>query len=265
MFTKRFNAAVLFFFITALSTASFSQGNSEFRELENNAFKLGEVLTFDVNYGFVTAGVAEFAIKDVKKISGREAYHITFKVNSLPSFDWFYKVRDRYETYVDVKGIFPWRFEQHIREGDFSHDYSAFFDQRREIAKTSDGEAEISKYVHDIVSAFYYFRVLDLSGKKKGDIIKMQNFANNQVYDLDVIYHGKETVTVAAGTFECHVVEPLVLEGGLFKSEGKIIVYLSNDELKVPVLVKTEVVVGAIDAELSSYKGLAGELSAKKD
>ena len=112
----------------------------EFRKLENKAFKVGEKLTFDVKYGFVTAGVAVMEIPKIKKISRRKTYYITFKVNSVPAFDPFYKVRDRYVSYLDVEGLFPWRFEQHIREGGYKRDFSAFFDQRRHVAKTSEGD-----------------------------------------------------------------------------------------------------------------------------
>src|SRR4030042_6618236 len=72
-----------------------SEGEQEFRKIENNAFKVGERLTFDVKYGFVTAGVASFHIPKIRKISGREAYHVTFEVSTVSSFDWMYKVRDR--------------------------------------------------------------------------------------------------------------------------------------------------------------------------
>jgi hypothetical protein len=65
-------------------------------------------------------------IPKIKKIAKRKAYHIRFRVNSVSSFDPFFKVRDRYETYMDVEGLFPWRFEQHIREGSYSRDFSAF-------------------------------------------------------------------------------------------------------------------------------------------
>ncbi|NWF50442.1 MAG: DUF3108 domain-containing protein [Ignavibacteriaceae bacterium] len=236
----------------------------EFRKHKNKAFKEGEKLTFDVKYGFVVAGIATMEVPKIKKISGRDAYHITFEVNTVPSFDWFYKVRDRYETYVDVEGIFPWRFEQHIREGKFSRDFSAFFDQRKGKAKTSEGEYEIPKYVNDIVSAFYYARTLDYSKLKVNDKLHLQNFYKNKVYELDVIYHGIETIEVAAGKFECIVVEPLVQEGGLFKSEGSIVIWLTNDDLKVPVKVKTKVVIGSIDAELNKYEGLAGKLTSKR-
>jgi len=247
-----------------ITSTSFAQKKDEFRKHTNNAFREGEKLTFDVKYGFVTAGIATFEIPKIKKISGRDAYHVTFEVNTVPTFDTFFKVRDRYETYIDVEGMFPWRFEQHIREGSFSRDFSAFFDQRKGKAKTSKGEYEIPKYVNDIVSAFFYARTLDYTKMKVGDKVNLQNFYKDKVYDLDVVYHGKETIEVEAGKFECIIVEPLVKEGGLFKSEGSIMLWMTNDEAKMPVRVKTKVVVGAIDADLTSYSGVYGKLTSKK-
>lgn len=236
---------------------------SEFRKIENKAFGLNEKLTFDVNYGFVTAGIATFSIPEIKTIAARKVYRIKFEVNTVPAFDPFFKVRDRYETYLDVEGIFPWRFEQHIREGKYSRDFSAFFDQRRNLAKTSEGVFKIPPYVHDIVSAFFYVRTLDFSKMKKGDKIKLQNFYKDKTYDLEVLYHGKEVVTVKAGKFRCIVVEPLVQEGGLFKSEGSILIWLTDDDNKMPVKVKTKVIIGAIDSELTNYENLKSPLKAK--
>jgi hypothetical protein len=255
------------FFATLFAYTALANPNDkseEFRKVNNTAFTSGEKLTFEVKYGFVTAGIAVMQIPRVTRISGRNAYHITFEVNSVPSFDWIYKVRDRYETYLDVEGLFPWRFEQHIREGGYSRDFSAFFDQRRGKAKTTEGEYDIPKYVNDIVSAFYLARTFDYSEMKADDRIHLENFYKDKVYDLDIKYVGRETVEVPAGKFDCIIVEPLVQEGGLFKSEGSILVWLTNDELKIPVKVKTKVVVGSIDADLIKYEGLAGNLKAKK-
>jgi hypothetical protein len=239
-------------------------GGDDFRKLENKSFKVGERLTFDVKYGFIKAGIAVMSVPDMRRIAGRDAYHVTFEVNSLSSFDWMYKVRDRYETYIDMQGLFPWRFEQHIREGSFSRDFSAYFDHRRLKAKTSEGEYVIPKYVNDIISAFYYARTIDLSKMKVGQMIRLYNFYKNKTYDLDVRYLGKEKITVSAGTFECVMVEPIIQEGGLFKTEGTIFIWLSNDDLRIPVKVKTKIIIGSIDAELVKYEGLAGELKSKK-
>lgn len=238
--------------------------SQEFRKVNNKAFNVGEKLTFDVKYGFVTAGIGVMEIPKMKTISGRNAYWVTFQVNTVPSFDWMFKVRDKYETYLDAEGLFPWRFEQHIREGSYSRDFSAFFDQRKGKAKTTEGEYNIPKYVNDILSAFYLVRNYDFSRMKVNDRLKLQNFYKDKTYDLDVRYLGKETIEVPAGKFDCIIVEPLVKEGGLFKSEGSIIIYLSNDEARIPVRVQTKVVIGSINADLTAYQNVQGQLKSKK-
>jgi len=254
----------LLFFLLSLSINIYAQKKDDFRKIDNKSFKVGEKLTFDVNYGFITAGVAEYSIPKVTKLAGRDVYQITFGVNTVSTFDALYKVRDRYETYVDVEGLFPWRFEQHIREGKYSRDFSAFFDQRKGKARTSEGAYEIPKYVNDIVSAFYFARTIDFSKMKKGESVHLENFYKDKIYPLDVVYKGRETVSVKAGTFDCIILEPEIKEGGLFKSEGNVVIWLSNDVCKIPVKVKTKIIIGSIDAELTGYSGLAGELKSKK-
>ncbi|MEJ5351950.1 MAG: DUF3108 domain-containing protein [Melioribacteraceae bacterium] len=259
-----FSPKIILYVLLFSTTILFAQ-KENFRKIDNKAFKQGEKLIFDVKYGFITAGVAEFSIPKIVKIAGRDVYNVVFKVSSVPAFDLFYKVRDRYETFIDVEGIFPWRFEQHIREGKYSRDFSAFFDQRKGRAITTEGSYDIPKYVNDIVSAFYLARTFDYSKMKIDDKIYLENFYKDKVYPLEVIYRGKESVSVTAGTFNCIILEPVVKEGGLFKSEGSIIIWLTDDDLKIPVKVKTKVLIGSIDAELIAYEGLAGILKSKRN
>ncbi len=258
---KLSNFSIIIFFVLF---ANINAQQVHFRKLVNNAFGVGEKLIFNVNYGFVTAGIAEMNVQRISKIAGRKVYYITFKVNTVPIFDPFYKVRDRYVTYLDVEGLFPWRFEQHIREGHYKRDFAAFFDQRRDIAKTSDGTYKIPRYVNDIVSALYYARTLNYSNLKVGEKIQLKNFYKNKVYPLEIRYLGKETITVKAGTFRCIMLEPIIVKGGLFKSTGKIIIWLTDDELKIPVKVRTKIIIGSINAELIHYEGLSGKLTSKK-
>ena len=84
----------------------------------------------------------------------------------------------------------------------------------------------------------------------------MFNFYKDKAYGLDIKYLGKEVIDAPAGKFNCIIVEPVIKEGGLFKSEGSIYVWLSDDQVKIPVRVKTKVVVGSVDAYLSAYQGL---------
>jgi Protein of unknown function (DUF3108) len=237
--------------------------SSGYRTTPQNAFTVGERLVFDVSYGFITAGEAEMTVPQYDTIRGNVCYKVMFEVNSTPVFSWIYKVRDRYETYLDVKGIFPWRFEQHIREGHFSRDFTADFDQIHHIAMTDEGNYPIPPYVHDIISAFYFARTLDYSQATPGERFHLKNFYKNKTYPLDVKFLGRQTIDVSAGTFNCIIIEPLVREGGLFKSEGRILLWLSDDERKIPVKVSAKIVIGSIDAQLRQYSGLAGPLDSK--
>jgi hypothetical protein len=272
---KIFLTVTLILTTLQISFAQDSLRTNKFRVIKQNVFTTGEKLKFEINYGFVTAGYAYMEIApEYQVINGRKCYDISIKVNSTSSFDWVYKVRDKYVCIFDKEGLFPWRFEQHIREGNYTRDFEVIFDQQNHKVKTftgikdpkkPEGEFNVPEYVQDAVSAFYYSRTLDYSKLNVGDKIKLQNFYKNKTFPLDVIYHGKETIDVPAGEFKCIKVEPLVEEGGLFKSEGELIVWLTDDDRKMPVRVKTKVIVGSMNVELIHYEGLAGLLDSKVD
>ncbi|MBK8911696.1 MAG: DUF3108 domain-containing protein [Chlorobi bacterium] len=234
------------------------------RYLPNIAFGYGEKLNFDVNYKFITAGKAVMQIASKPEtISDRPTYSVQFTVRTTSSFDNVFKVRDRYQTYIDIDGIFPWRFEQSVKEGNYSRDFSAIIDQRAKKAKTTEGSFTTPPFVHDILSAMYYVRTLNLSAMKKGQSITLQNFYGKKTHDLRIRVLGKEKIETDAGTFNCVVVEPMVVEGGLFKNEGRIVVYMTDDDRKIPVKVSSKVVIGSIDGELTSYSGTRGPVTAK--
>ena len=238
--------------------------NFGFRYIENKAYGFGEKLNYDVGYKFIKAGEGTFEVMPRPYYhKGRECYDVRFQVRSLKSLEWIYRVRDQYRTILDVGGIFPWKFFQRIREGGYKRDFQAEFDQVNHLAITKDSVYTTSQYVQDVVSAFYFVRTMDLSGMKTGKIIELHNFWDDTTYTLGVKYHGRETIDVKAGKFDCLVIEPLIAEGGLFLSEGKILIWLSNDERKIPVKVATKIVIGYVDAELTSYSGLRGPLKAK--
>lgn len=250
---------IILFFILGISLHS-----KEFRYIENSAFGLGEKLEYDIGYKFLKAGTGYFEVgKEPITIKNRKCYNINFVVKSLSSLEWIYKVRDSYNTKIDIDGIFPWEYSQKIREGNYKRDIYTEFDQLNNKAITKKGTYDTPDYVHDIVSAFFYLRTVDLKKYKKGDVIPLQNFYKDSTYNLDVKILGRETIEVEAGKFKTVVVEPLVKEGGLFKAEGRIIIWLSDDDRKIPVKVGTHILIGFVGAELTKYQGLRGSLDAK--
>lgn len=248
-------------FIVIFATVS----NAQFRKLKNNAFTFGERLDYDVTYSFITAGRGYLQVlpQVVTRANNRKCYDIRFQVSSLESLRWIYQVSDAYRTVMDIEGLFPWEFQQRIREGHYKKDAKAIFDQYGHIAYFKNKTFKVTPYIHDIVSAFYYVRTMNLSAMRPGQIFYLKNFFDSKTNNLGVKVHGKQTVKVPAGTFKCIVIEPLVVAGGLFKSEGQILIWLTDDENKMPVKVSTKILIGSVSADLVKYNGLARPLRSK--
>lgn len=264
MFKKVFLILALFIFGALKQNLIEKSSELNIRKIEHNAFKVGERLLYDVKYKFIKVGEAEISIPEIVDYNGRKCYRAVFRVWSLPFFSVFYKVEDKYESLIDVDGIFPWRFEQRIREGGYKRDFYAEFDHVNLIAKTSEGVFPIPRYAQDVFSAFYYARTQDYSDKKPGDRMKLENFYRNKTYPLEIKYLGEQTVKVKAGTFKCVVVEPLIVEGGLFKAKGRFLLWITNDDKKIPVKMSAEIPIGDIDGELRYFEGVE-KINAKID
>lgn len=254
---------LLFPSLLAQKTGGGATETARFRTIEQKAFGVGEELIFDVNYGFITAGQAMMTIPRYSWQKGRKCYEVQFLVKSKPFFDNLYYVRDRYETHIDTEGLFPWKFTQRIREGGYKRDFSARFDHEAQKAFTTEGEYPLPQFTQDILSAFYYMRSFDFSKMKQGQKVELKNFYKDTTYTLTVVYHRKETIEVEAGKFRTIVLEPIMEEGGLFKASGRILVWLTDDERRIPVQVDAEIPIGSITSELVEYKGINGPIKAK--
>lgn len=229
--------------------------DSNFRDLMNDAFGVGEYLKFELGYGFVKAGSVEMQVDSLFQHRGRLCYMVTTNARTYSFFDNFYKVRDHGETWIDAWGLFPWRFEKQLREGGYKADVEQVFDQYRNLAFEENDTMMVERYVQDVLSSLYYVRTLDL---EVGDTVSIHNYNKKECYGLDVIVHGREEVKVKAGTFQCLKVEPMLRSAGLFKHEGDMTVYLTDDRLKMPVQLKSKVIVGSITADLMEFR--LGEL-----
>lgn len=239
--------------VRTAATDSIHQENElpEFRTWKNQAFGVGEDLLFDVSYGLVKAGSATMSIPDTVWEYGRPCYHIVTTARSASFFDVFFKVRDKVESIVDIQGLFPWRFEKHIREGGYKSDRYVTYDQMNQKVYYKKDTLEVPEYIQGVLSSFYYVRTLDLEVGKHFDI---DNYGDGKLYPLRVLIHKKQTVKVPAGKFKCIVVEPVLRSEGIFNQKGKLTIWLTDDDRKIPVLMKSEVFIGSISVKLKKIR-----------
>jgi len=212
----------------------------------------GERMVFSIGYGPITAGEGILEVVGLTEYKGHTCYNIQSKANSNRFFSSIYKVRDKVTSYIDVETLYSRYFNKRLREGDYKKTVEIDFDHIGGEARYSNGETyPISSGVQDVLSAFFYVRNLDL---EVGKAFHVPAHSSRRTYDLKVIIHGKEKVEVEAGTWNCYVVEPVIEGDGLFKHEGKLTLYITDDAYRIPVLIKTKVPVGSIDVELKDYR-----------
>lgn len=229
------------------------------RKINHQAFKAGEKLDFVLHYGIVNAGVASLEVFSTpKKLYDRPLLQVVGTGKSVGAFNWFFKVRDRYESYIDLDGVFPWIFIRRVDEGGYkiNQDYS-FYQQQKRVKNEKNKIFDIPAYTQDMLSAFYYARTLNLDTAKIGDIYTIQAFVDNEVFDLKIKYMGTDEVEIRNGTFRCKKFIPVVQKGRIFKDEEDLNVWITDDKNKIPVLVQAKVLVGSIKMELTGYKGLS--------
>ncbi|MCP4580659.1 MAG: DUF3108 domain-containing protein [candidate division Zixibacteria bacterium] len=222
------------------------------RKIENRAFNIGEYLEFSVSYGILPAGTAIMAVVDTIRHNGAKCFKIRSTAHSNGFVSTFYKVRDTVLTYIDYDGIFSHYFYKNLHEGGYKAEKTTNFDQRRHMAITGKDTIPTYSFVQDAYSSFYYVRTQDI---EPGSEILIDNHTDKKNYPLKVIVHGRETVKVAAGEFDCIVVEPVMRAEGIFKAKGSIKIWLTDDEYKLPVKMQTEVFfLGSIHVKLKKFK-----------
>jgi len=258
------------FFLLLLVAAGFGfsafENRDTMRTLDNDSFTNGEKLEYIVHYGLINAAEATIDVdKDIQLINNRPCFKVNVFGKTTGSFDFFLKVRDTWRSYIDTTSIVPQRFHRNIEEGKYKKKENVMFDHYKDLAVVEDKKEtntfKVPDNVQDIVSGVYYLRTLNYDKRKIGEVIKIQGFFDDEIFDFTVTYKGKETVETKAGDIKAIKLVPKMPKNKLFDGEDAVTIYLSDDQNKIPVLIQAEMFVGAVKINLNKYKGLKNRLA----
>lgn len=240
----------------------------ELRSRNNEAYARGEKLKYRAYYdsyitGKVTAGIATLEISsELTQLDGRNVYHIIAEGHSKGAFNWFFKVNDRFETWIDEELLVPWMFKRRTHEGDYIYNDDVKFNQYSGSVSSTRANKKIPSGTQDILSAFYFARTLDFSNIKPGDNFPVSFFLDDSVYVSQIQFAGREEVITDLGRFRCLRFKPMVATGNVFSQPYPMDLWVTDDKNRIPVLGKSAVVIGSVKLELIKFSGQANPVTA---
>ncbi len=227
----------------------------------NLPYKVGEYAAYKVSFGPIWVGYADLEITEIKTINHKPSFHIIGKGKTAPFFDWFFKVRDVYETFIDTTTLLPIEFKRDVNEGGHLINQHYSFNHLDSIVRTQDSNFYILPNSQDMLSALFYARTF-----KKDRILNKKSFyvpifMDDENYYLEIKYLQNEILETKWGKINCMTFQPKMQEGRVFEDGEEMKIWISDDHNHLLLKVETKIWTGTIKAVLDDYKELKYPLS----
>lgn len=254
--------------VVVFASFSFTQKEEAtfvYRNQSNRAFTYGEKLNYRVHYGLINAASVsiEVANKPVK-IGNRTTYFITTKGQTYKSFDWMYRVRDHFESYVDSVSIAPLKYFKSVQEDNYRDVDLVYYDHEKKQIRGNKKNMEMPVYVQDIVSASFYARSINYDNAFVGKTWPIDVYLDQKIYNLKFKYLGTEIIKTDVGKIKCIKLRPQLVVDRVFKDEDDMTVWVSADKNHIPIRVQTDIFVGSLKVDIVSYSGLLNPFDSKQ-
>lgn len=211
---------------------------------------IGETLRFTMTIMGVTGGELTLSAHPTQ-LAGKPAYKFELSALSNQTFSKIFLVRDYMASWVDPKTFRSLRFEKHTVEGKRVRDDLIEFLYDQGIARRDGKPAPIPAQTFDSLSSVYYIRTLDLSAAAPVEL----NVFSRRLHTLRIEVQGRETVSTPAGTFRTIRVEPKSEgEGGLIGKGKNLVLWLTDDDRKMPVQIRSKLKVGTLIGKLRAVE-----------
>ncbi len=222
-------------------------------------FQVGEELTFQIDYEFINAGTATLGITKIDTVFGHPCYNIRTVAKTNKFFSVFFKVRDQIDSYWDTKLFASRKYVKKLLEGSykqfrihyyFPEDTTTTYIKYKKKKRT-EKRFKTLPLTQDVLSAFYKVRMMDFD---VGDSLFVNVTADGRNYRAKVNVQKKEVLDTIFGKKECFLIVPILKGEAIFKQTGKIYIWLTADEYKIPVMLKSKAIIGYFKAKLIDAK-----------
>jgi len=245
----------LFLFIAFIffSILAFSQ--------RNLPYDVGEYASYKISFGAINVGYAELEVKEIIPVNNKPSFHIIGKGRTAPFFDWIFKVRDVYETFIDTSSLLPLVFNREVREGGHVINQHYKFNHKNQNVVTKDSIFNIPIQAQDMLSALFYARTFKKDSVLYGGSFFVPIFMDDENYFLEIKYLKNEIIETKWGKVDCMVFKPKMQEGRVFEDGEEMKIWITDDKNHLHLRVETKIWAGLIKVVLEDYKHVKYTLS----
>ena len=258
------------YLLTLVSLAVLPLGGKA-QENNNYPFKSGERLDFIMNYtwGNVITDVGS-ATCTTTYADGK--YNVLLTGKTYKFFDTFFKVRERFETRFYEDSFRPLRFHREAAEGRYRMNNTLTFNSNYTISsrtqkKDRDPKDTLLKgsvNTMDLLTMFFKYRTMDFPESSIGAKKPLEFVIDKEIYNLYFIYLGKEKKKIPGmGTFNTMKFAAKVVAGNVFDGKEDLLIWVTDDMNKIPVLFESPVIVGKVQGRISAISGNKYPLTSK--
>ena len=268
---------LLYIFLFVGLTA-FIGGNSDddvYPEINQKSFLQGEIIEYRLNFSIFTVGKAKYIVQDqIYNINNRPAYKVDIYGNTSGLVDWITHVEDHWGAYIDTTSLLPHKTYRNIIEGryrkneivNFDHNTGKIevqeLDQETRLFKEPQLFESPAKYIYDMLGGILLIRSIDFDTLQVGDTIKVNAFFQDTFYNFRTVFKKREVIKTKVGKFRALAMVPLMPENSIFEEgESSVTFWISDDENKIPLLIRAKMLIGSAGVEITSFSGIRNPIS----
>ncbi len=235
------------------------------------AFQAGEKMEFVLHYkwGGINTDVGSATVSlDTLTYNGDKTFLCSANGRTTKFFDRIFKVREDFKSWFTCDGLVPLKFTRDTYEGGYQAKNTYYYIRNiaepcilAEVYSSKRGqrymELPLTRCTFDLPALFFFARNMDFDAVEPGKKYPMTFAIDDDVYNVYFILHGRETIKVKGlGTVNTIKFAAKLLEGEVFKGEEDMIIWVTDDENRLPVLFEAPLLVGVATGRMTAYSGL---------
>ena len=227
-----------------------------YSQTEKINVKDGESCSYNIHYGFINGGNAEYSIN-------KKNNEITVVVEGKSNIviDVFFRIRDRYESIISTTTVLPKYFKRDIIEGSDEIHQEYFFNHKINLVTTKDQSYDCIKQSQDMLSSFIYGRSLSSKELKNKKPFYINMFLDEENYLMEVNYLSTEIINSKIGKIRCIKLQPKVQVGRVFSNEDDLTIWISDDKNHLLIKAEMGILVGSLAIDIQTSKNIKFPLS----